>query len=101
MAKPVTVEWTTTSEIIDNGSQYTQYRVSLTGDTTVDAMVPFGTLTHTFPSVDPGAYVAAVELVSDDAALVGPGMVSEAFDVIDDATLDVPSAVTVTVGATA
>jgi hypothetical protein len=101
MAKDVTVTWTTTSDLVDNGSLYTQYRVSLTGDTAAEAMTPFGRTSHTFPAVEAGSYTAAVDLVSDDGALLGPGMSSAPFEVIDDAQMDVPSAVTVTVGATA
>ena len=101
MAKTVTVTWTTTSDLVENGSSYTQYRVSLDGPTVHEMLLPFGTASHTFPVVEPGTYMAAVELVNPDASQVGPGAFSEPFDVIDDATLDVPSAVMVQVGAPA
>lgn len=99
MAKPVTVSWTTTSQLVVNGSRFTQYRVTVSSETTeASVMAPFGATEATVPDVPAGTYVAAVELVNADGSEVGPGMVSDTFDHFDDVDLDVPTRVSAASG---
>lgn len=95
MAKAVVVHWPVESQLVTNGSLYTQYQVSLVGATEQSKFVPFGELMTRFDSVDAGTYMASVELVNDDGSLIGPGPDPVEFSVIDDAILDVPVMVTV------
>jgi hypothetical protein len=95
VAKAVVVNWQVESQVVVNGSLYTQYQVTLVGATGHSMFVPFGTTVARFESIDAGTYMASVALVNDDGSLVGPDTDPVEFDVVDDATLDVPVMVTV------
>lgn len=97
MAKAVVVSWPTESQVLVNGSMYTQYQVKLSGDNEHSALVPLGMTTHRFESVEPGVYIGTVTLLNDDGSLVGPGFESDPTEIFDDATLEVPIAVNIVV----
>ena len=102
MARDVTANFTTTPQLVPNGVQYTQYRVSvhLSNDDSIvhQAMVAFTETKADFAAVMPGLYYARVELSNEDGSSVALGVDSEDFEVPDDdATLEVPLGVTVTV----
>ena len=97
---PATVNLTIMTEDrvdVPNAAAYSQYRVSLANGPDPRAeFVPFGTFTHRFTSVAPGAYTARWELANTDGQILGPG-VSLPVTIEADIVLKIPTGLTVEV----
>lgn len=102
MARTVTANYTTAPQLVPNGVKFTMYRVSIhqSSDDAIQhqTMVAFTDTKADFTDVAPGLYYAMVALSNADGSELGPSAMSEDFEVPDDdATLEVPVSVDVTV----
>jgi hypothetical protein len=90
--KTVLVTIATVPQLFPSGTTIGNFRYSLSNGATQDS----ASLSVTFADVAPGTYTVSAQRMDASNSLLGSPIISDAFTITDDVSIDVPSTVSIT-----